>query len=174
MGFEQLSSIFNFFLYPESFLWFLIIKLAFLLVSLIMLVLTIILFFHTSWAKRFLFEDFTETFTARPYGAKKALKEWVAIRKLIESKKEQDYKLAVIQADDLLEEILKKMGYKGENTSERLEQIDSSVLPEIKELIRVHKIRNNTVYDPDFKIDFETAKRALEVYEKSFRDLEVF
>lgn len=119
-------------------------------------------------------EDLTETASARPFGAKKSFKEWIAIRKKIDSKKEEDCKSAIVQADDLLGDILLKLKYEGTNTSERLEKVDASTIPDIKELILVHKIRNNIVFNPDFKVDYNTAKKALEAYEKALRNLEIF
>jgi hypothetical protein len=174
MDFGQLNFIRDFILYPQFEGKLLFLKIAFIFISLIFALIIVILFLTTSWSRRFLFEDLTETFTARPYGAKKTFKEWLKIKNLLESQKESDYKLALIEADSLLDEILKKMGYKGENLGERLNQLDATVLSNLDQVLEAHQIRSNVLHNPDYKLTFDEAKTCLEIYEKSLRDLEAF
>lgn len=172
--FDNFNFIIDFILYPSFEGKLLFFKIIFILISLILAVLIIILFFKSSWSRYFLFEDLTEAFTARPYGAKKAFKEWLKIKNLLFSQRESDYKLALIEADNLLDEILTKMGYKGDNLIERLNQLDQSILPNLDEVFKAHKIRNNVVHDPDYKLTYEEVKTCLDIYQKSLQDLEAF
>jgi hypothetical protein len=57
---------------------------------------------------------------------------------------------------------------------ERLKQLDNNILPNLPQVFEAHKIRNNVVFDPDYKLTFEEAEKAIKIYEKSLQDLEVF
>ncbi len=168
------KDIISFILNPEFGGALLFIKIIFIAISTLMVVGVIFSLIRTTWFKRFLLEDLVEAFTVTPYGAKKTFKQWTKIQKRLDTGKEDEYKLALIEADNLLDDILKKMGYKGESMGERLKQIDSVILPNIEQVWEAHKIRNNIVHDPDYRLTPDLTKRALVIYEKSFQDLEAF
>ena len=149
-------------------------KVAFIVIGALFLLIIIFLLLKNSWLKRRFLEDWTEFFIYRPFGVKKTFKQWVKVLKRLETGKEADYKLAVIEADGLLNDILKKMGYKGETMAKILEQLDATILPNIEQIWKVHKIRNNVVHDPDYELSLEQARKILGIYEKTFRTLEMF
>jgi len=149
-------------------------KVIFIAISALFLLGVILLLLKNSWIKRRFLEDWTEFFIYRPFGAKKTFKQWAKVLKRLETGKEADYKLAVIEADGLLSDILEKMGYKGETMAKILEQLDASILPNIEQICKVHKIRNNVVHDPDYELSLEQARKILGIYEESFRTLEMF
>jgi len=156
------------------FLLVLLLKIIFLVVSMAMVGFIIFSFFKSNWWKHFFWADFMETFTKRPYGSKADYRKWTIIQKRIITDREEELKLAIIEADALLDDALKRMGYKGENMTEKLKQLDSGILPNIEEVQETHQLRNDVVYDPDYHLSLETAKRAMDTYEKSLRGLEVF
>ncbi len=130
--------------------------------------------FKTTFLKAHFLEDFIEFITFKPYGMKKMFKRWKKIIRHLESDIESEYKLAVVEADDFLEEILRGMGYKGDTMQEILEKIDTLVLPNLEDIRQVHQIRNQVVYDPNYQLDLNKAKEVLDVYEEALRNLEVF
>ena len=69
---------------------------------------------------------------------------------------------------------LNKIGYKGESLGERLKQLDSGILPNLKKVWQVHKVRNDIVHDPDYHLSSEGVKKAMGIYEQILRDLEMF
>ena len=166
-----MNNILSFIISP-TFIFYL--KIAFIVIGALFLLGIIFLLLKNSWLKRRFLEDWTEFFIYRPFGVKKTFKQWAKVLKRLETGKEADYKLAVIEADGLLNDILKKMGYKGETMAKILEQLDSTVLPDIEQIWEVHKIRNNVVHDPDYELNLEQARKILGIYEKSFRTLEMF
>ncbi len=149
-------------------------KVAFIAIGALFLFGIIFLLLKNSWLKRRFLEDWTEFLIYRPFGVKKTFKQWAKVLKRLETGKEADYKLAVIEADSLLNDILKKMGYKGETMAKILEQLDATILPSIEQIWKVHKIRNNVVHDPDYELSLEQARKILGIYEKTFRTLEMF
>ena len=161
-------------MHPEFTGFFLYLKIIFILISLFFLISIIILLLKSSWLKRRYLESVTEFITYRPFGVKETFKHWNKIIKRLETDREAEYKLAVIEADGLLDSVLEKMGYKGDSFAQRLEQIGPSVLPNLEEVWKVHKTRNNIVHDPDYRLTLAQAKTMLEIYEKTLRDLEMF
>lgn len=115
-----------------------------------------------------------EVSTYRPFGIKQTIKDWAKINKKLEGGKESEYKLGIIEADILLDDTLKKMGYSGESVGDRLKQIDKIILPNLDDLWKAHKVRNNIVHDPDYKLTVREAKEALKIFEEAFQVLNVF
>jgi hypothetical protein len=139
-----------------------------------MLVGIVILFFKASWARYMYYENYTEFVGYRPYGVKKGFKRWTGVIKRIESGKEVECKMAVIEADDILKEILQKVGYKDEFLDDILNSVDDKVLPSLEEVKKVHDIRNKIVHDPDSTLTVEQARNIIRVYQKALSELEMF
>ncbi len=166
-----MSNILSFIMSPV-FLFYL--KVIFIIFALIFVGGIIALLFKNTWLKRRILEDLVEFVAYRPFGAKKTFKQWTKITKRLETGKEAECKLAVIEADSLLNDIFKKMGYSGETIGEILKQLDSTTLPNIEQIWEAHKIRNNVVHDPDYRFTLDEAKKTLGIFEEALRDLEMF
>jgi len=78
--------------------------------------------------------------------------------------------LAVIDADKLLDEALKKRGYKGKTMGERLVSAQRS-LSNNDGVWYAHKLRNRLVHEPDVRLRKNEAKNALEGIKQGLRDL---
>ena len=100
------------------------------------------------------------------------LKKLKKIKKRLEKGDESNLKLAIIEADEIVNNILERAGYKGKDMGERLKQINPSQIANINDLRRAHRFRNRIVHSPDVKINKEDAKRAIEIYQKVIQDLE--
>lgn len=96
---------------------------------------------------------------------------WVKILKRVEKDSEAEWKLALIEADKIFDDLLKRMGYKGKDQAERMQQVTPLQFSNINELWQAHKIRNRLVHEPDFHINQDEAIFFLKAYEKAFRDL---
>lgn len=102
----------------------------------------------------------------------KVRKRWEAILARLQSNEESNYKLAVIEADKLLDDILKRVGYQGETMGDRLKKITTEQLTNIDEVWRAHKVRNNIVHDVDFKLNQDQARKTVETLEKALKEME--
>ena len=89
----------------------------------------------------------------------------------IESGVESDYKLSIIDADDFLADILDERGYDGDNFEESINKATKLISPILSEVLKVHEIRNSIVYNPDFKISADQAKKVLETYESAAKSI---
>ena len=152
----------------------LVFKVAVIIFSLVLFVSICFFLKRTSWSKFRFLMDLTEFTTYRPYGAKRLDKIWARIVKRIETGSASEHKLAVIEADSLLNEILERTGAKGETLGERLQQLTAKILPNIEAVWEAHKIRNNIVHDPDYRLTIDEARKALSIYEQALRDLQAF
>jgi len=159
------------FLTPGIILFF---KIAVIVFALILFISICFFLKRSSWVKFRFLMDFTEFFTYRPYGVKRLDKIWAKIAKRLEMGSESEHKLAVIEADSLLNEILERTGVKGEALGERLKQLTVKLLPNIEDVWEAHKIRNNIVHDPDYRLTLDQAKKALAIYEQALQDLQAF
>lgn len=102
---------------------------------------------------------------------KRSIRAWRHVTGHFARGDENSLKVAVIEADNLLDEALRLAGYRGANLGERLKKITSAELPLINEIWEAHKIRNRLAHESGFRLDRGTAERALEVYQKVFQDL---
>lgn len=86
---------------------------------------------------------------------------------------ESDWRLAVIEADGLVDEVFKKIGFEGESLGERIQAISPQELESINDLKEAHQVRNRLVHTPGYKISKQEAERSLRRYQKVLEELEV-
>lgn len=112
--------------------------------------------------------------TQRPLiSPSKFMKRWKAIVARVHSKNPSQYKVAVLEADALAEEMLGEIGYEGSNMKERLEKINSGQIISLERLRTGHEIRNRIIRDPSFTLSFEEVESILSGYRSFFDELEL-
>lgn len=168
----NLEQIISFILNPTFTGWLLFIKILFIFISLLFLGVIIFTLFKSEWLKRIILWDLQEFLTYRPFGVSKVVGKWQKIKKRLETGIESEAKLAIIEADTMLDTILARMGFGGTTLGERLERLTAVSLPNIEEVKQAHKIRNNIIHDPTYKLDLEEAKKIISAYEKALTDLQ--
>lgn len=102
---------------------------------------------------------------------KRSLRAWKQIQKRLKAGDANNLKLAVLEADRILDEILNLAGYPGDNLNEWLENTTVAQIPNIEELRQVHKVRDRLVAEPDFTLTLGEAEIAINIYKKTFVDL---
>ena len=94
---------------------------------------------------------------------------WMRVEKHIESENPSDWRLAVLECDIILEEMVEVMGYRGENLGERLKQVERSDFNTIDQAWEGHKIRNTIAHEgSDFVLSHHEAKRVVGLYKQVF------
>ncbi|MDP1538726.1 MAG: hypothetical protein Q8M00_01715, partial [bacterium] len=106
--------------------WLLMIRIIFIALSLFLIGSIIFALFKCSWLKFIFLYDAAEILTYRPFGVKRIEKDWRKIIARLDTGLESEYKLAVIEADNMVNETLKRMGYGGESLGERLEKLTAA------------------------------------------------
>lgn len=99
--------------------------------------------------------------------------QWEAIQNKIKSNDESLWKMAIMEADSLMDQLIQEMGYSGDTMGERMQKITSKQFPMLDDAWRVHKVRNFIAHDPNYKLTEQNAKATIDIYENIFRELNV-
>lgn len=158
---------------PPFYQWYVIIRALFIAISLLFLIHVVYFISKTSWLRFRFLENTVEFFTYKYLGARKIVKQWEKIRHRLEADSEAESKLAIMEADSILNNALGKMGFSGETFEERIKHLTPDLLPNIEQVLEAHKTYNHIVYDPDYKLSPEEAKKIILVYEQALIDLQV-
>lgn len=97
--------------------------------------------------------------------------EWNDIMEL--TKETKTMPMSVINADKLLDEALRSIGYSGNNLAERLMSAKLQ-LKDRNAVWSAHKLRNKIVHESLFEPDEKDIKSALKGYFGALKDLRVF
>jgi hypothetical protein len=104
---------------------------------------------------------------------KKLKDKWKKIKEKLKSQNEADYKLAIIEADDLIGGLIEKLGFNGDNMAERLDNIPAGQLDDVESLQTAHQTRNRIIHEENMQFGKEEAQKTLELYEKFLDYFEV-
>lgn len=98
---------------------------------------------------------------------------WEKVVTHINSTNPSDWKLAILECDIMLYDILEKMGYMQLSIGDKLKSIEPSDFTNIEAAWEAHKIRNQIAHEgSDFMINEREAKRVIGLYELVFREFE--
>lgn len=97
---------------------------------------------------------------------------WQDILKKLNSENRSDWNLAIIQADSLVDNILKEMGLPGETMGDRMKTLDRSRLVSLDDLWEAHRIRNQIAHETDRTATKHKAAYAISLFEKVLKELE--
>ncbi len=146
------------------------VKIIFLFFTVFFLAGIIYFYLNSSYLQYQFLQDTTEFFSWQPYGLREVNKRWGQITKRIVSGTETEYRLALIEADDFLYQVLEEKGYQGE-TFEELLAAAKMKIPNYVEVVGAHKVRNEIVYNTDYSIDVENARQLLSIYESTIKTI---
>ena len=96
---------------------------------------------------------------------------WDEILQHIGSTREGEWKFAVIEADKLVDDTLRSAGYPGDTLGERLMNIESGQIQTLDGLWDAHKTRNRLVHDTNYFLRYSVAKRVIQLYEETLKEL---
>lgn len=106
------------------------------------------------------------------YGVPKSNTQFASLQAHIESENPNDWKLAIIEADIILDEALRKAGYGGGSLGERLKSISPQHLQTIDEAWAAHKIRNQIAHaGTDFVLTHKMVRDTMSRYRAVFQEL---
>lgn len=91
---------------------------------------------------------------------------WVEIEAMLEKPGDMHLKLAVLEADKLLDHSLKALSFSGKGLGDRL-KFAQYRHPKLRNVWWAHKIRNQIAHEASFHLDRGTAKRAIKEFKKA-------
>ena len=68
-------------------------------------------------------------------------------------------------------EVLDNRGYEGKDFEESINKAGKLIEPILQDVLEAHKTRNSIVYNPDFKLSPEQAKKVLSTYEAAAKGI---
>lgn len=98
---------------------------------------------------------------------------WEQLAMRLSYQDDAQWKLAVIEADNLFDHVLTLLGYQGESMGERLQRIKPEDFKNLNDVWQVHKIRNALVHDPTFSLSYQQADSVIKTYEKALKELQI-
>ncbi len=96
---------------------------------------------------------------------------WERVLAHIASDNSSDWRLAIMECDIILEEMVDVMGYRGDNLGEKLKNVERSDFASIDNAWEAHKVRNLIAHEgSDFALPHREAKRVVELYRLVFEE----
>ena len=99
------------------------------------------------------------------------LEKWKEINRKVNSSLESDYRAAVVEADEFLDEVLKTAKFSGEELSDRLKTVRDNQLEFKDDIIWADDLKKKIAADENFKISPEEAKRAVYIFERALKEM---
>ena len=92
----------------------------------------------------------------------------------LESPSPNDWKLAIIEADIMLDELMKQRGFAGNTLGERLKSISPNQMESLSDAWEAHKVRNRIAHDgADFVLTRRIAEDTINRYRRVIGELGV-
>lgn len=97
--------------------------------------------------------------------------QWLDVEAKINSVNPSDWRLAILEADILLDDMVKQMGLPGDSLGERLKAADASFFGTLEAAWSAHKIRNNIAHQGTaYDLSYSEARRAIDLYRRVFEE----
>ncbi len=117
-------------------------------------------------------EKMQEITTKKTVEAKKSEnKKWKKVLEHVSSANPSDWRLAILEADILLGDLLTKLNYKGESIGEQLKSVDRLDFQTLDLAWEAHKIRNGIAHEgSDYVLSPNEAKRVIGLFQEVFTE----
>jgi len=97
--------------------------------------------------------------------------DWLKIFNRLNTDREINYKLAIIEADKIVNRKLDDMGVLGRNLRDKMENIPSDIMGKLGKLEKARKVLDELLKDDSLTIKRETAREVIDIYQKAYSDL---
>lgn len=103
----------------------------------------------------------------------KLIAKWNKVKARMKSGNQSDYKVAIIEGDNIIDDLITRMGYAGENFGDRLNNINPGQIGNIDDLRIAHEVRNRIIHDENFILTEEEAKKTIDQFEEFLRYFQI-
>ena len=125
------------------------------------------IFKYTAWLKYYILDDLKD-FLRGGYIPlpQRAQRKWKKIKKLLFSKNPGNWKISVMEAGDLLADVLAILGREEKSLREKIENLKDKSYPDYEKLKKAVDVYMNVISDPDFYLSQKEAEETIEEIEK--------
>lgn len=103
------------------------------------------------------------------YGATTQNSKWRQVEEHIQSDSPSDWRLAIIEADIMLEDLLTNLGYSGSTIGEKLKTVNPASFTTVDDAWKAHKVRNEIAHrGSDFVLTKRIATDTIMQYKRVF------
>jgi len=95
---------------------------------------------------------------------------WMTIEQQLQRDELSSYQMSVLNADTLLDHALKDKGIAGATMGERMKSAQQK-WSNANNVWTAHKLRNQIAHEPDVRLDYDGARRALAAFKQALKDL---
>lgn len=96
---------------------------------------------------------------------------WSRIMEQASSDSEQYWRLAILEADIMLNELLDSLGYKGETMADKMKQVERASFNTIDVAWEAHKVRNDIAHEGSNRLlNAREVRRVIGLYERVFKE----
>ncbi|MEK7646081.1 MAG: hypothetical protein AAB381_00090 [Patescibacteria group bacterium] len=96
---------------------------------------------------------------------------WDVIGQHINSENPNDWKQAILDADTILDDVLTRLGYRGESVGEKLKRAEPADFATLQDAWEAHKARNDIAHRGlEYTLNQHEAKRIFQLYRKVFEE----
>ncbi len=98
---------------------------------------------------------------------------WERVLDYTESLSESDWKLAIVEADIMLGELLEKLSVPGDTIGDKLKVIEKSDFTTLDKAWDAHKVRNQIAHESGFRLSQRETRRVVDLYRSIFDEFEM-
>ncbi|HEU5122411.1 MAG TPA: hypothetical protein VFT59_06230 [Candidatus Saccharimonadales bacterium] len=95
---------------------------------------------------------------------------WLAIEQQLKRDDPHSYQVAVLNADKLLDQAMRERAVKGETMGERMKTLRDT-WSNANAVWNAHKLRNQIAHEPDVRVSYDDARRALGGFKQGLKDV---
>ena len=104
--------------------------------------------------------------------ARQVHKRWDHIMEQLSSGSEQSWRVAILEADIMLKDLLDTLGYRGETMADQMRQVDRGSFKTIDLAWEAHRARNRVAHTQGGGIDMHEARRVIGLYSQVFKEFD--
>jgi len=96
---------------------------------------------------------------------------WRDIEGLMQSTNTADWRIAILEADILLDDMLTQMGYQGNSIGDKLKQVDRNHFKTLNDAWNAHKVRNTIAHEgASYELTRSEAEGTVALFKKVFNE----
>ena len=95
---------------------------------------------------------------------------WNRVIEQANSSNPESWRLSILEADIMLNELLDLQGYKGETIADKMKQVDRMKFNSIESAWDAHKIRNRVAHEGGLSLTPREVRSAITLYERVFKE----